>query len=278
MQESFPMKTNGCRNYEESMARYLHGEILRHERELLDRHLAECPRCSRLFDDVTEADRLLRSLPHDAVEPPPWLHARIMANLPESARAPLFARWAGWAWTLTAASAGAVLAVVLMRGAQAPAPVRTAALAPATLSSPAGLQAQPVPAPPRPAPVAQAPSPAPEPVPAKAASVPEPVRTAAAEPEIRVIREIRIYLYAPSAQRVAVTGDFNGWDAKGVELKPAGKPGMWEADLELPPGAYAYNFIVDGDVLVPDPYSPNQMPDGFGGTNSILLVKEGAPA
>jgi hypothetical protein len=105
------------------------------------------------------------------------------------------------------------------------------------------------------------------------ASVPE----ASPAPEVKIIREIKIYLYAPAAQRVAVTGDFNGWDAKGVELKPAGRPGMWETDLQLSPGAYAYNFIVDGDVLVPDPEAPNQMPDGFGGTNSILLVKEGAP-
>jgi hypothetical protein len=269
------MKTNSCRKYEELMARYLHGEILRQERESLENHLAACDRCSAHFDDVTGIDRLLRSLPHAVIEPPPWLHARIMANLPEPSKAPFFSRWADWGWSLAAASVGAVAAVALMRGGQSPAPVRTAVLAPPAVSSPVRLPAPPVPE------AAPSAAVAPAPAPVKAAPKPEMVQTAAAAepaPEIRVIREIRIYLYAPSAQRVAVTGDFNGWDAKGVELKPAGKPGMWEADLELTPGAYAYNFIVDGDMLVPDPNAPNQMPDGFGGTNSILLVKEGAPA
>jgi len=88
-----------------------------------------------------------------------------------------------------------------------------------------------------------------------------------------VIREVKIFFYYPPAQNVAVTGDFNDWNANGVPLKAAGKPGLWETELRLPPGVSSYNFIVDGELLVPDPNSPNQMPDGYGGTNSILLVK-----
>ena len=59
----------------------------------------------------------------------------------------------------------------------------------------------------------------------------------------------------------------------GVPLKRTGKPGLWETELRLPPGVYSYNFIVDGELLIPDPNAPNQMPDGYGGTDSILLVK-----
>jgi hypothetical protein len=273
------MPVNGCLKFEELMARYVHGEILRHEREALECHLGDCPGCNALYHDVTEADRLVRSLPPAGIEPPPWLHARIMANLPESPKARLFARWGSWAWSLAATSAGAILAVLLMRGGQSHEPVRVAAVSPHTVSAPAAEPAAKIPEAAR-APVApparangeaQAGPAAVEPL--VVASVPE----ASPAPEVKIIREIKIYLYAPAAQRVAVTGDFNGWDAKGVELKPAGRPGMWETDLQLSPGAYAYNFIVDGDVLVPDPEAPNQMPDGFGGTNSILLVKEGAP-
>ena len=87
------------------------------------------------------------------------------------------------------------------------------------------------------------------------------------------IQQVKIYFYYPPAQKVAVTGDFNDWDIHGVPLKAAGKPGLWEIDLRLPPGAYSYNFIVDGELLLPDPNAPNQMPDGYGGTNSILLVQ-----
>jgi hypothetical protein len=270
------MKTNGCAKYEERLARYAHGEILRQEREALESHLAGCASCESLRLEAAEADRILRALARNEVEFPPWLHARIMASLPEDVRASAFARWSRWVWPLAAASAGAAMAVVVMHAGRGNEPVRTAAVAPPAVSAPA------VPAP-RPDAATTAPAPAPAPAPAKPA--PSPTVTASADapaeppaPLIRVIREVKIYLYAPSAQRVAVTGDFNGWDAKGVDLKPAGKPGMWEVDLELKPGAYAYNFIVDGDVLVPDPDSPNQMPDGYGGTNSILLVREGAPA
>jgi 1,4-alpha-glucan branching enzyme len=97
----------------------------------------------------------------------------------------------------------------------------------------------------------------------------EPVRSA----KVQVIKEVKIFFYYPPARKVAVTGDFNGWNPDGVPLKAAGKPGLWEAELRLPPGVYSYNFIVDGELLVPDPNSPNQMPDGYGGTNSLMLVK-----
>jgi 1,4-alpha-glucan branching enzyme len=95
----------------------------------------------------------------------------------------------------------------------------------------------------------------------------------ASAPKVQVIKEVKIFFYYPPAQKVAVTGDFNDWNADGVPLKAAGKPGLWETELRLPPGVYSYNFIVDGELLVPDPNSPNQMPDGYGGTNSLLLVK-----
>ena len=107
----------------------------------------------------------------------------------------------------------------------------------------------------------------------KAISVkPAPEKRVAAAPKVQIIREVKIYFFYPPAQKVAVTGDFNGWDPKGVPLAPAGKPGLWETLLRLKPGAYSYNFIVDGNVLVPDPNAANQMPDGYGGTNSIMLV------
>jgi 1,4-alpha-glucan branching enzyme len=93
--------------------------------------------------------------------------------------------------------------------------------------------------------------------------------------ELRIVREVKIYFYHPAASKVAVTGDFNGWSPEGVLLTASGEPGVWKTTLRLRPGAYSYNFIVDGNLLVPDPNAPDQMPDGYGGTNSILLVKGG---
>ncbi|HEY3490257.1 MAG TPA: zf-HC2 domain-containing protein [Candidatus Deferrimicrobiaceae bacterium] len=279
------MKTNGCQKYEISMARYIHGEILRQEREALEQHLEQCAACRDLYADVAEADRLMRALPASDIAPPPWLHARIMARLADFPKSSLLSRWRGWGWSLAATSAGAIAAVLIMHGTQGTVPSRTASVAPSTgavTATPpepaAALQVPvPVPAPSRARPEPAPPVTAPTVVAQAETQAHPPVAVAVPEPVVKIIREVHIYLYSPTAQRVAVTGDFNGWDAKGVSLKPVeGKTGMWETDLQLQPGAYAYNFIVDGDLLVPDPDSLNQAPDGFGGTNSILLVKDGA--
>lgn len=240
-----------CDKYEDLIARFIHGAILLHEKEELEGHLAVCAACEKLYSEATVLDRALRDLPGKAVEPPPWLASRIVANLPAEAPAPAERRWWGWAAGLAATAACALLAVSLFR-AHTPGEPRLAA--PGKTTTPA--VGAPVSPPPGKGPVSVARAPSAKP--------PAPVQ---------VIREVKIYFYYPPAQKVAVTGDFNGWNAEGVPLTPAGKPGLWVTNLRLKPGAYSYNFIVDGDVLVPDPAAPTQMPDGYGGTNSILLVK-----
>ncbi len=239
---------NGCEKYEYLIARFIHGEILLQEREDLEGHLCVCASCERLYSEITAMDRLLREMPGKAVDPPPHLRARIMASLPDERPARADRRWWGWAAAACAAAACAVLAVSLHRP-HAPRQARVSSAAP----GPVGTAA--------PARVAPAPPPA------------APPSSVASAPRVQVVREVKIYFYYPPAQKVAVTGDFNGWDRDGVPLKHAGKPGLWVTNLRLPPGAYSYNFIVDGDVLVPDPNAPNQAPDGYGGTDSILLVK-----
>lgn len=262
---------NGCRKYEDLIARHLHGGSLLQDREALEAHLAVCPDCEAVYRGVSSIDRALREYPGKAVEPPPHLHARIMANLPEELP-PLWGRFGRWAFGL--ASAAVAFAALLFgtgrwgvsppaRVASVPAPP---AAAPAAKGSPAG-----------PGTAASA-RPAAAPVLRSAPGAVKPRETVVASaPKVRVIKEVKIFFYYPPARSVAVTGDFNDWNAQGVPMKAAGKPGLWETELRLPPGVYSYNFIVDGELLVPDPNSPNQMPDGYGGTNSLLLVKgEGA--
>jgi len=248
---------NRCGKFEDLVARFLHGDLLLNEREELESHLAVCPDCERLYRQVTDLDRLLRDLPGKSVDPPPFLHARILANLPEGISVPSGRRFGGWAAALSAAAACALLAFALFRG-EAPRGDRVASLPPAEV------------------PKAAAPSPeVPEPgTPAATAPVkPGDSGTVAALPRVRIIREVRVYFYYPPARQVAVTGDFNGWHPDGVPLRATGKPGLWETTLRLSPGAYSYNFIVDGNYLVPDPNASAQSPDGYGGTNSILLVR-----
>ncbi|GAB4370037.1 MAG: hypothetical protein Kow00128_16770 [Deltaproteobacteria bacterium] len=249
---------NRCGKYEDLVARYLHGELLLPEREELESHLSVCPDCERLYREVTDLDRLLRELPGKSVEPPPYLHARILTNLPEEGEGEVVRRrWWGWAAGLSAAAACLLLAFALYRG-----DVRTgdrvASLPPGGTGRPA-VQSPAIPGP-APAPKAE------QPPPGQAPAV-------ASAPRVQVIREVRVYFYYPPARQVSVTGDFNNWNPDGVPLRPTGKPGLWETTLRLRPGAYSYNFIVDGNYLVPDPNAPAQAPDGYGGTNSILLVR-----
>jgi hypothetical protein len=263
---------NGCRKFEDLIARYLHGEMLARDREELDRHLAVCPGCANLSLDISAIDRVLRDFPAKIVDPPPYLHARIVANLPEELP-PLLGRWGRWALGLGSA---AVVLVAIFFGIQRPGapPAERVASAPAPSAhslaplSSSGSGTAVAPRSPEPARSAKAPV-------LSAAPRGERKRetVAAPAPTVQVIKEVKIFFYYPPARKVTVTGDFNDWNADGVPLKAAGRPGLWETELRLPPGVYSYNFIVDGELLVPDPNSSNQMPDGYGGTNSLLLVK-----
>ena len=257
---------NDCRKFEGLLARYLHGESLLQDREELEKHLAVCPDCENLYRDVADIDRALREFPGKIVEPPPYLHSRIVANLPEEAP-PLRVRWGRWAMGLGAVAAGLLALFLGLYHGSGPRFPRVAS-APAPAVAPRSPSAQGVVVAPRPAESAKAPV---------LSAAPQGERrretVVASAPKVRVIKEVKIFFYFPPAQKVAVTGDFNDWNADGVPLKAAGKPGLWEAELRLPPGVYSYNFIVDGELLVPDPNAANQMPDGYGGTNSLLLVK-----
>ncbi len=74
---------------------------------------------------------------------------------------------------------------------------------------------------------------------------------------------------ASSASEVAVLGSFNAWVPAGLDRQP---DGSWQRDLRLSPGRYAYKLLVDGH-LRPDPASHDFEPDGFGGRNSLLIVR-----
>src|SRR5690606_23730051 len=47
---------------------------------------------------------------------------------------------------------------------------------------------------------------------------------------------------------------------------------VYETTISLEPGSYQYKFFVDGKELI-DESNPKQMPNGFGGYNSVISVK-----
>jgi len=86
-------------------------------------------------------------------------------------------------------------------------------------------------------------------------------------------REIEIAFHAPSAQSVAVVGDFNGWDATRHRMEKIGSGGVWRVRLKLKPGIYEYGFLIDGTDWSRDPGAERFLADGFGNENSILFVE-----
>lgn len=82
---------------------------------------------------------------------------------------------------------------------------------------------------------------------------------------------------APNANRVAIVGDFNGWDRSEATaaLRNPGRDGVWEVTLLLPPGRYTYAFLVNDSLLVADPRMPREPDDpDFGRPRSAILVNE----
>ena len=82
---------------------------------------------------------------------------------------------------------------------------------------------------------------------------------------------VHFELAAPDAREVSVAGSFNGWRPDAVQLV-RGEAGVWSTTLALPLGEHAYQFVVDGERWIPDPTAHAQVEDGFGGTNSLIVV------
>ncbi len=97
----------------------------------------------------------------------------------------------------------------------------------------------------------------------------------AASPEVAPpppLPRVRFACKHPTATSVFVAGTFNQWHPTATPLQPVGD-GSWAVELELPPGVYEYRFIVDG-VWQHDPAAAEQVPNPFGGLNSVVTVRE----
>jgi hypothetical protein len=74
------------------------------------------------------------------------------------------------------------------------------------------------------------------------------------------------------AHGVEVCGSWNGWAPPGIALARA-EDGSWRTPpIRIPPGTYAYKFVIDGKRWMDDPANPKKVHDGVGGLNSVLEV------
>jgi hypothetical protein len=99
---------------------------------------------------------------------------------------------------------------------------------------------------------------------------PEPVDEAG--PPVTESVLVRFELMAPEASSVSLAGSFNAWSPAAIELVPSATPGMWTVTLPLQPGSHEYLFVVDGGRWIADPSAHAQVDDGFGQTNSVIVV------
>jgi serine protease AprX len=84
---------------------------------------------------------------------------------------------------------------------------------------------------------------------------------------------IVFFYHDDTTERVALAGDFNGWNANHTRFAKTAN-GLWRAEIDSPPpGRYYYKFVVDGDRWLDDPSNGLKAPDNYGGFNAVLNVR-----
>ena len=90
---------------------------------------------------------------------------------------------------------------------------------------------------------------------------------------------------APSARMVNLAGNFpdNEWLKNGDKVDVMfddgtngdlnSGDGIWSIEKNLSTGRYEYKFVVDRNTWVEDPNAIETIDDGYGGKNSVLIVK-----
>jgi len=88
------------------------------------------------------------------------------------------------------------------------------------------------------------------------------------------LRIVQFILTAPAASRVALAGDFNGWDTRSMQLTRATDTGRWSVTLALAPGRHSYAYVVDDTQWVRDPVGTPAEPNELTPPKSVLVVEK----
>jgi hypothetical protein len=76
------------------------------------------------------------------------------------------------------------------------------------------------------------------------------------------LRLVRLMFDDPGARRVAVVGDFNGWQADANPMHQDPVSGRWQTQLALPDGEHRYAIVVDNTRWVGDSIARQAGPTG----------------
>jgi len=79
-------------------------------------------------------------------------------------------------------------------------------------------------------------------------------------------------LFAPDVNEVYLAGDFNSWrpDEKEYRMRKF-KDGVWKKKVQLKPGRYEYQFVVDGQWWA-DPANDNRVTNEYCTVNCVIEV------
>jgi hypothetical protein len=86
------------------------------------------------------------------------------------------------------------------------------------------------------------------------------------------LRIVQFMLTAPAASRVALAGDFNGWDTRGTPLARDARDGRWTVTLALAPGRHRYAYVVDDTQWVRDPAATPAEPNELTPPRSVVII------
>lgn len=86
------------------------------------------------------------------------------------------------------------------------------------------------------------------------------------------LRIVQFMLTAPAASRVALAGDFNGWDPRATPLARDTRDGRWAVTLALAPGRHRYAYVVDDTQWVRDPAAMPAEPNELTPPRSVVVV------
>ncbi len=86
-------------------------------------------------------------------------------------------------------------------------------------------------------------------------------------------QRVQFVLVAPTARKVAVVGDFNGWDAAHTAYQAKHRGGgVWAVTAPVPTGHHRYSFVVDDSLWMADPTAPRAIDNDFGMPKSAIVV------
>ncbi|MDQ4077956.1 MAG: alpha-amylase family glycosyl hydrolase [Chloroflexota bacterium] len=85
--------------------------------------------------------------------------------------------------------------------------------------------------------------------------------------------QVTFVLFAPGKEKVSLVGSFNEWDQDANPMRET-EEGFWWTCVELPKGEHSYQYVVDGNLRIGDPYAREVKWDEGGPKATVQVGKE----